>query len=136
MLTTVEVIGGEGEPQCADRVPPDSPPSPSAPTSPSPWPPTALTSALNSYFFAATLAARTEYAPPQARGQVFIWVAALKITSGSAGTALAGAPTGFSVRLPVLAGICAVMAAALTATAEARMSRHDPTPAPRTRCDR
>lgn len=87
----------------------------------------ALTGALNSYFFASTLAARTEYAPPQARGQVFIWVAALKITSGSAGTAFAGALTGFGVRLPVLAGICAVTAAVLTATTDARISRHNPT---------
>ncbi|MBT2586349.1 MFS transporter [Arthrobacter sp. ISL-95] len=46
---------------------------------------------LNSYFFASTLAARSEYAPPAARGQVFVWIGALKITAGSAGTALAGA---------------------------------------------
>ncbi len=31
---------------------------------------------LNSYFFASTLAARSEYAPPAARGQVFVWIGA------------------------------------------------------------
>lgn len=80
----------------------------------------ALTGALNSYFFAATLAARTEYAPPQARGQVFIWVAALKITAGSAGTALAGTLTGLNIRLPLLVGIAAITAAAMAATWETR----------------
>ncbi|MCP2256172.1 hypothetical protein LY13_004956 [Prauserella aidingensis] len=44
----------------------------------------------NSLFFAATLAARSEYAPLETRGQVFIWVGALKIAAGSAGTAVAG----------------------------------------------
>jgi len=46
---------------------------------------------MNSCFFAATLAARSEFAPPQVRGQVFVWVGALKIAAGSAGTAAAGA---------------------------------------------
>ncbi len=46
---------------------------------------------VNAYFFAATLAARSEYAPDNARGQIFVWVGALKITAGSAGTAAAGA---------------------------------------------
>lgn len=55
----------------------------------------------NAYFFAATLAARSEYAPPEARGQVFVWIGALKITAGSAGTALAGAIVGITVHLPL-----------------------------------
>ncbi|GKQ38952.1 MFS transporter [Streptomyces sp. A012304] len=80
----------------------------------------ALTGALNALFFAATLAARTEYAPATARAQVFIWVAALKITSGSAGTALAGSLTGLDARLPLLLGIAAITAAVLAATLEER----------------
>ncbi|MFJ6535056.1 MFS transporter [Paenarthrobacter sp. NPDC091711] len=56
---------------------------------------------LNSYFFAATLAARSEYAPPAARGQVFVWIGALKITAGSAGTALAGALIAPATRMPL-----------------------------------
>jgi hypothetical protein len=62
-------------------------------------------------FFAATLAARSEYAPIEARGQVFIWVGALKIAAGSAGTAVAGATIEQTVWAPLL------LATALTATA-------------------
>lgn len=46
--------------------------------------------AINAYFFAATLAARTEYAPVLGKGQVYLWVGAMKIAAGSAGTAVAG----------------------------------------------
>lgn len=56
---------------------------------------------LNSFFFAATLAARSEYAPPAARGQVFVWIGALKITAGSAGTALAGALIAPAAQVPL-----------------------------------
>lgn len=83
----------------------------------------ALTGILNSFFFASTLAARTEYAPSTARSQVFIWVAALKITSGSAGTALAGSLTGVTVRLPLIVGLLAISAAVTAATVEARLAR-------------
>ncbi|WP_225101377.1 MFS transporter [Streptomyces sp. CoH27] len=81
----------------------------------------ACTGILNAFFFASTLAARTEYAPAGARGQVFIWVAALKITSGSAGTALAGSLTATDVRLPLVLGIVAITAAVATAGAEVRL---------------
>lgn len=66
----------------------------------------------NSLFFAATLAARSEYAPAQSRGQVFIWVGALKIAAGSAGTAAAGALIVGTAWLPVavVAGACIVIA--------------------------
>lgn len=66
----------------------------------------------NALFFAATLAARSEYAPPQARGQVFIWVGALKIAAGSAGTATAGALMVGTAWIPVaaVAGACLVIA--------------------------
>lgn len=57
----------------------------------------------NALFFAATLAARSEYAPNEARGQVFIWVGALKIAAGSAGTAVAGALIGGIAWAPVAA---------------------------------
>ena len=75
------------------------------------------TGLLNALFFASTLAARTEYAPTATRNQVFIWVAALKITAGSAGTALAGtlsdcgyhAAVGASVALAALAGAAATL---------------------------
>ncbi|MBD1557837.1 MFS transporter [Vibrio sp. S9_S30] len=44
----------------------------------------------NAFFFAATLAARTEYAPPESASQVFMWIAAMKIGAVSAGSYLAG----------------------------------------------
>ncbi|GAA3667302.1 MFS transporter [Arthrobacter ginkgonis] len=72
----------------------------------------AVAGALNALFMAATLAARSEYAPAAARGQVFIWVAALKISSASAGTFLAGLLAPVDSRLPLVAG--AVSVAALT----------------------
>ncbi len=80
----------------------------------------ALTGILNALFFTATLAARTEYAPAGARGQVFIWVAALKITAGSAGTALAGGLSGVDVRLPLVLGVVGIAGAVGLATLEQR----------------
>lgn len=64
----------------------------------------------NSLSFAATLAARSEYSPLELRGQVFIWVGALKIAAGSAGTAVAGALAGAAVWLPI--AVAAVLSAA------------------------
>ncbi|WP_206737191.1 MFS transporter [Agromyces albus] len=76
---------------------------------------------LNSYFFAATLAARSEYSPRSARAQVFVWVGALKITAGSAGTALAGALVGIDPVLPLVAGAVVTAAAVLVSAAERRI---------------
>ncbi|MHA7278127.1 MFS transporter [Arthrobacter sp. MDT2-2] len=70
-----------------------------------------LAGVANALFFAATLAARSEYAPIASRGQVFIWVGALKIAAGSAGTAVAGATTSPAAWAPL------VLAVALTALA-------------------
>jgi MFS family permease len=81
-----------------------------------------IAGALNAAFFAATLAARTEYAPQHARAQVFIWVAALKIASGAAGTALAGALTGFDARVPVIVGALLILAAVLASLTESRVA--------------
>lgn len=52
-------------------------------------------------FFAATLAARGEYSSNETRSQVFIWVGALKIAAGSAGTAAAGAAIAFAAWTPL-----------------------------------
>lgn len=76
----------------------------------------------NAYFFAATLAARNEYAPDNARGQIFVWVGALKITAGSAGTAAAGALITTSVALPLLLATALALTSALLSLAE----RHHP----------
>ncbi|WP_258066286.1 MFS transporter [Pseudoclavibacter sp. RFBA6] len=72
----------------------------------------------NACFFAATLAARSEYSPPEARGQVFVWVGALKITAGSAGTAATGAIVGVAAALPLLGVIVAIIVASAVALLE------------------
>lgn len=72
----------------------------------------------NAMFFAATLAARSEYAPIESRGQVFIWVGALKIAAGSAGTATAGVLIAGAAWIPLAviatASICASGIAAIS----------------------
>ena len=82
----------------------------------------ALAGALNSSFFAATLAARSEYAPASARGQVFVWIGALKITAGSAGTALAGALVVGALHLPLALGIALTAVAALASLLDRRIA--------------
>lgn len=72
-----------------------------------------LAGVANATFFAATLAARSEFAPVQSRGQIFIWVGALKIAGGAAGTAIAGALVTGAAWAPL------ALASALTAIAVA-----------------
>lgn len=74
----------------------------------------------NSYFFAATLAARGEYSPLSARGQIFVWVGALKITAGSAGTAAAGALMGLALHLPTVLAVTLATVAAVVAVIDRR----------------
>ncbi|WP_432486012.1 MFS transporter [Kineococcus esterisolvens] len=79
-----------------------------------------LAGVLNAFFFATTLAARSEYAPPAARGQTFVWVGALKITAGSTGTAAAGAVIAHAVHLPAALGAVVISAAAGAAVLDRR----------------
>jgi hypothetical protein len=67
---------------------------------------------MNSYFFAATLAARSEFAPPQVRGQVFVWVGALNLAAGSAGTATAGVDITGEPQLPLFLAAALILASA------------------------
>lgn len=83
----------------------------------------ALTGVLNSYFFAATLAARSEYAPVAARSQVFVWVGALKITAGSLGTAAAGTLIALDAWLPVILASAVAVTSAGVATLDRLSSR-------------
>ncbi|MFJ4175246.1 MFS transporter [Microbacterium sp. NPDC089696] len=83
----------------------------------------ALTGILNSYFFAATLAARSEYAPVAARSQVFVWVGALKITAGSLGTAAAGTLIALDAWLPVILASAVAVTSAGVATIDRLSSR-------------
>lgn len=83
-----------------------------------------LAGLANALFFAATLAARSEYAPAEARGQVFIWVGALKIAAGSAGTAVAGALIAPAAWIPLVLVIGLTAVAAVIVTIErARYAR-------------
>jgi hypothetical protein len=78
----------------------------------------------NSLFFAATLAARSEYSPSESRGQVFIWVGALKIAAGAAGTAAAGVLDGGATWLPVAAAAVLSATSSLWCIAERRRVRN------------
>lgn len=80
---------------------------------------------LNAFFFAATLAGRSEFAPREARGQVFIWVGALKIAAGSAGTAAAGATIGHAAWLPLVIVITLTFGATLTSIIDRRTGTND-----------
>lgn len=86
----------------------------------------------NSLFFAATLAARSEHSPVAARGQIFVWVGALKITSGSAGTALAGALVGTALHLPIILAVGLTIGAGLASLLDRRWSPPAPTSENRT----
>lgn len=86
----------------------------------------AIAGVMNSHFFAATLAARTEYAPAGLRNQVFVWIAALKITAGSAGTAAAGALTDLGGVAPIAVACVAIATAVAAALVDARRTPHSP----------
>jgi hypothetical protein len=65
---------------------------------------------VNAIAFTATLAARTKYAPPYARAQVFVTSAGLKVALASVGAAVTGMAAGLGGRALLL------IAAAITAT--------------------
>jgi MFS family permease len=81
-----------------------------------------LAGAANAPFFTATLASRSTYAPPEARAQVFVSTAALKVATASAGTALAGVLIGFGSRLLLCAGAVIVLAASATTIADRHLT--------------
>ncbi len=72
----------------------------------------ALVGILNAPFFTATLASRARYSPPQARAQVFVSMAALKVGAASAGTALAGAGAGLGARALLVIGSAMILVTA------------------------
>ncbi|MEU7841958.1 MFS transporter [Micromonospora sp. NPDC049114] len=82
----------------------------------------ALAGAATAPLFAATLAARSAYAPDAVRTQVFVSTAALKVAAGSLGTGLAGALAPLGPRLLLVAGASIALAAAVAATVSARRS--------------
>jgi MFS family permease len=75
----------------------------------------ALVGALNAPFFTATLAARSAYSPAEARAQVFVSSAGLKVAAQSLGTAAAGALLGVWGAQTLL--LCGAVLIVLTAAA-------------------
>ncbi|WP_328992771.1 hypothetical protein OG394_00825 [Kribbella sp. NBC_01245] len=84
----------------------------------------------NAVFVVATFAARSEYAPPGARAQVFITMASLKVAAASAGAALAGLASSLGPRgLPAAAAVVVLsggLATIIDRQADARRSPGSP----------
>jgi MFS family permease len=74
----------------------------------------ALVGALNAPFITATLASRARYSPPQARAQVFVSMAPLKVAAASAGTAAAGAALPWARALLIVGAAMILVTAGLT----------------------
>ncbi len=82
----------------------------------------ALVGLANAPFGTATFAARSEYAPPAARTQVFVTMASLKIAAASAGSALAGILISLGPHGLPLAAATVVLLAALGTIADRRFA--------------
>jgi MFS family permease len=76
--------------------------------------------ALNAPLFTATLASRAQYSPPEARAQVFVSMAALKVAAASAGTAAVGAAMGLGPRVLMLIGAILILATAVITVLDRR----------------
>jgi hypothetical protein len=83
---------------------------------------------VNGPFFAATLAARTEYAPAGGRAQVFVTMAAAKVAASAAGAAIAGAVGLGRARV----GLVAAAVVVLVVTAVLALDRRAHAPQPST----
>lgn len=64
-----------------------------------------LCGVVNSVFFASTIAARAEYSPEHGAAQIYMWVAAAKITAASLGALVAGALVEHFIALPLYVSI-------------------------------
>jgi hypothetical protein len=82
----------------------------------------ALAGAANAPFFAATLAARSRYAPPAARAQVFVSMAGLKVAMASAGAALTGVAIALGPRFVLAAGAAIVLLSAVATALDRRLT--------------
>lgn len=77
----------------------------------------------------ATLAARSAYAPPAARAQVFVTSAGLKVAAAAAGSAAAGAAAGLGGRVLLLFAAAVTGGGVLIAAADRALTRrHDGSP--------
>ncbi|TDV41883.1 putative MFS family arabinose efflux permease [Actinophytocola oryzae] len=81
----------------------------------------ALVGVANAPFVTATFAARSTYAPPDARAQVFVSMSSLKVATAAAGSALTGVATFLGPRgLPAATAIV-VLLGALTCVVDRRL---------------
>ncbi|MET9504315.1 MFS transporter [Streptomyces sp. NPDC006622] len=83
----------------------------------------ALAGATSAVLFTASLAVRSVYSPPNARAQVFVTMAGLKMAAGSAGTALAGTLVGIGPRLALCLNAVVVASAVAVALTDLRLTR-------------
>jgi hypothetical protein len=78
---------------------------------------------VNAIAFTATLAARTKYAPPYARAQVFVTSAGLKVALASVGAAVTGVAAGLGGRALLLIAAAITAASVLAAGADRVLGR-------------
>ena len=91
----------------------------------------ALAGLANASFITATFAARGRYAPPEARAQVFVSMAGLKVAAGSVGAAVAGATIAATgPRLLLAAAAAVTLGVVLAALADRRLERCQSSPKP------
>lgn len=77
---------------------------------------------VNATSFTATLTARTRYAPPGARAQVFVTSAGLKIAMAALGAALAGATAELGGRALLICTAAITLTAVATALLDRRLT--------------
>jgi MFS family permease len=88
----------------------------------------ALIGVANAPFVTATFAARSTYAPPKARAQVFVSMSSLKVAAAAAGTAATGLGTALGPRgLPVALGAI-VLLGAVVMVVDRRLNRRSGQP--------
>jgi predicted MFS family arabinose efflux permease len=85
----------------------------------------ALIGMANAPFLTATFAARSQYAPPAARAQVFVSMASVKVAAGAAGSAVTGIATALGPRGLPAATAAVVLLGALTCTVDRRLTPED-----------
>ena len=82
-----------------------------------------LVGVMHAPYLAGSLGARSDYAPPDARAQVFVTVAALKIVTGAAGAPLVGLLSGLDPRIVFVGCGVLVLVGALTSVLDRRLTR-------------
>jgi hypothetical protein len=83
----------------------------------------ALVGIANAPFLTATFAARSQYAPPAARAQVFVSMASLKVAAAAAGSALTGVATSLGPRGLPATTATVVLLGALACTIDHHFTR-------------